>query len=212
MFDYQAGEKYRLTLIMVALAGLMAGIFFTVLLMPQPEPQGRRHRPMPAYMSDPDTNGGRGMPQYAPGAAEAMTAATPVTPAMDPNTAKNLIESWLPMAWDLSAGTAKANQEKAMAYMTPECAAVYRSTVWTPELAQQIEEAGLKSSFAPSSIRVSDCQADGSVIVFVDGVQNLVAAAGNQSRPVKLEYLVRLSDGVPRICGISEGGSAGSGT
>jgi len=211
MFDYQAGEKYRLTLVMVALAGLIAGIFFTVLLMPQPEAPSRRHRAMPAYMNDPDTNGGRGPAQYAPGAAQA--AVTPATPQIDPNMAKNLIESWLPLAWDLSAGSAKANQEKAMAYMTPECAQAYRQNIWTDELAKQIDESGLKSSFAPSSVRVSDCQADGSVIVFVDGSQTLVAPAiGTQSRPVRLEYMIRqLPEGM-RICGISEGGQAGSGT
>ncbi len=38
MFDYQAGEKYKLTLIMVAIAGLMAGAFFTILFSAGPEP------------------------------------------------------------------------------------------------------------------------------------------------------------------------------
>src|SRR6202021_3110938 len=58
MFDYQAGEKYKITLIMVALAGLMAGAFFTILLSSSgTEPA--RTRPRAAYMDDPDINGGR---------------------------------------------------------------------------------------------------------------------------------------------------------
>jgi hypothetical protein len=45
MFDYQAGEKYKLTLIMVGFAGLMAGMLFTLVLMPQQESprRGKHH-------------------------------------------------------------------------------------------------------------------------------------------------------------------------
>ncbi len=64
MFDYQAGEKYKLTLIMVAIAGVMAGMFFTVLLMPTPEaPQARKRQHQP-WMDNPDVTGGR-MPARA---------------------------------------------------------------------------------------------------------------------------------------------------
>src|SRR5690242_7970126 len=111
MFDYQAGEKYRLTLIMVALAGVIAGVFFTVLLMPAPEQAPRHHRERQPWMNDPDVNGGGGHGGLAPGAAEAAAqapATAPSGPAADPTAAKSLIESWLPLAWDLSAGTAKA--------------------------------------------------------------------------------------------------------
>ena len=57
MFDYQAGEKYKLTLIMVALAGMMAGAFFTILLSAGPEPA--RVRPHAAYLDNPDITGGK---------------------------------------------------------------------------------------------------------------------------------------------------------
>src|SRR4051812_14463098 len=109
MFDYQAGEKYKLTLIMVGFAGLMAGMLFTMLVMPQPDTR-KKGRPMPAYMRDPDATGGRGIgPQSAyAGAQNAAANATgaPQQPAgelTDPNMALNLVTSWLPVVWDLSA-------------------------------------------------------------------------------------------------------------
>src|SRR4029434_9984664 len=209
MFDYQAGEHDRVRLIMVGLAGLLAGIFFAVLLMPTPEPV--RRRPMPAYMRNPDVTGMRSeMTQPGPGAADAMTtpAAAPPVAIADPIVARTLIEQWLPLAWDLSAGTASDSQEKAIAYMTKECADAYRHNIWNPELAKQISEAGLHSSFQTSRVEAGDLQPDGSVVVFVDGTQILsVTGKGSQSRPVKLEYLIRQTADGLRIAGISEGGN-----
>ncbi len=203
MFDYQAGEKYRLTLIMVGLAGLMAGVFFTVLLMPSPEP-ARVRRVMPAYMRDPDVTGRPRDDGPAPGAAQAAS-----TPAMqtDPTVARALIEQWLPLAWDLSAGTGKVSQQKAMAYMTPDCAAAYKANIWTDDLARQIDESGLKSTFQVSSIGAGELQPDGDVVVTVDGNQTLsVPGKGSTSRAVKLEYMIRQTPDGMRIAGISEGG------
>jgi hypothetical protein len=216
MFDYQAGQKYRMTLIMVGLAGLMAGIFFTLLLMPTPEPT--HSRPRQKWMSDPDVTGGgqriSGARQsdsrypnegYASdttaGSAQAAGATT------DPNSAKAFIEQWLPIAWDLSAGSARGNQEKAIAYMSPEVAAAYRQNVWTSEIEKQIDESGVKSSFKPIQILAGHPQADGAVVVFVTGIQTLaVPEKGSSVRNVHLEYLVRLSKDGMRIVGISEGG------
>jgi hypothetical protein len=99
MFDYQAGEKYKLTLIMVGIAGLMAGIFFTMLLMPTPAPQ-RAHRPRPAWADHPDITGRRApdMPVSGPGAAGAALPPAAMPPAAssaaDPQLAKTLIEEW----------------------------------------------------------------------------------------------------------------------
>jgi len=191
---------------MVGLAGLMAGVFFTLLLMPTPEPV--RRRPVPAYMRDPDVTGRPAAAGAAPGAAEAMPAQAAV-PMTDPAVAKTLIEQWLPLAWDLSAGTAKVSQDKAMQYMTADCAAAYRINVWTADLAKQIDESGIKSSFHADKVAAGECQADGSVVVCVDGVQILaVPGKGSSTRPVKLEYLVRQTPDGLRISGISEGGQA----
>src|SRR6202035_3893413 len=98
MFDYQAGEKFKLTLIMVGFAGLMAGMLFTMLLMPTPDATPR-HRPHQRYMDNPDITGGRA-PSGAASAAAASTGA-PVS-VTDPNAALSMIEQWLPIAWDLS--------------------------------------------------------------------------------------------------------------
>ena len=208
MFDYQAGEKYKLTLIMVALAGLMAGIFFSVLLMPAPEPTHRR--PQPAYMRHPDVTGRRddGSSQAVSSAGAANAAAETEAPLMaDPGTAKALVEQWLPLAWDLSAGTAKDSQNKAMQYMTADCAQAYQVNIWTADLAKQIDESGLKSSFRPDHIIAGQNQEDGSVVICVDGVQTLaVPGKGSSTRMVQLEYLVRQTPEGMRIAGISEGG------
>ena len=206
MFDYQAGEKYRLTLIMVGLAGIMAGIFFTLLLSPSQEPV-RAHRPMPGYMRNPDITGRRDDAPQAAGAAQAAMA--PDAPSMptDPTVARTLIEQWLPLAWDLSAGTGKVSQDKAMAYMTPECAIAYKQNIWTEDLAKQIDESGLKSTFQASGISNGEVQPDGSVVIIVNGTQTLaVPDKGSTSRAVKLEYMVRQTAEGMRIAGISEGG------
>jgi hypothetical protein len=212
MFDYQAGEKYKLTLIMVALAGIMAGMFFTVLLMPTPEPQRRGGRPAPAYMRDPDITGKRavGNAEYSsPGAAQAMTPQAQPTQLANPLLAKSLVEQWLPLAWDLSAGSAKASQERAMLAMTSDCAEAYQKNIWTPDLAKQIDESGLQSAFKPDSISVGDPLADGAVVVYVSGTQTLnVPGKGSTARQVKLEYMVKMTSEGLRIAGISEGGKS----
>lgn len=205
MFDYQAGEKYKLTLIMVAIAGVMAGMFFTVLLMPTPEPaQARRVKRKP-WMDHPDVTGRPA--QY--GAAEAATAggAAPLAAAdqMDAPTAMSLIEAWIPFAWDLSAGTAKDSQVKAIAYMTEDCAHSYTQNVWTPEIAQKVDAAGVKSTFRATKIQAGAHQADGSIVIVVEGEQILnIPDSAPRHRNVKVEYLVKKTSQGPRICGISE--------
>lgn len=56
MFDYQAGERQKMTLIMTALAGMIAGVFFTLLLAPPQEaPQKAKHKPK--WADNPDVTG-----------------------------------------------------------------------------------------------------------------------------------------------------------
>lgn len=216
MFDYQAGEKYKLTLIMVGFAGLMAGMLFTMLIMPQPDPRAMKARKAPAWTKDPDAGYGRGPRSgYVPRDGDGATAASvpqqgapsPNQPLelADPNMALNLVSQWLPVVWDLSAATAQDSQEKAIAYMTPECASAYRQSIWTPDTAKQIVESGLQSSFNAKKVSAGQNQADGSVVIYVEGEQILqVAGKPARARPVKMEYLVKkLPDGY-RIAGITE--------
>lgn len=219
MFDYQAGEKYKLTLIMVALAGMMAGMFFTVLLMPTPEaPQARKRQHQP-WMDNPDVTGGR--MASAPGAAQAQAptalqqkaqAAAMAQPAIktDAVIAQTLVEKWLPFAFDLSSGSANDSQEKAIACMTPECAQSYRQSVWTPEVAQQISASGIKSSFRAVKIIAGAHQTDGSVVITVEGEQILSPPdQPSKQRSVKFEYLLKQTNDGMKICGISEVGAGG---
>jgi hypothetical protein len=207
MFDYQAGEKYKITLIMVALAGLMAGAFFTILLSSGSEPSAKA-RPKAAYMDDPDITGSRAGSSSAYANMDNQNQANAASLA-DPMNAMNLVQDWLPLAWDLSAGTASESQERAIEYMTPDCANAYRQNVWTPEVAQQINASGIKSTFSASRVAAGNNQPDGSVVITVEGKQVLnIPNKGAKTRSVKLEYLVKnTADGL-RIAGISEGGKS----
>lgn len=208
MFDYQAGEKYRLTLIMVGVAGLIAGMFFCMLLMPTAEPtRGRKQVAMTRAMTDPDVTGGgsRGAGGRAQGIAAAVVGNQMPVDMVDRSQAQMFMQNWLARVWDLNASTATASQDEAMKWMTPECANAYRQNIWTPELSKQVQESGLQSSFQPKDINVSDNLADGSVVVKVTGTQNLIAAAGQKSKDVHLEYMLKqTADGI-RVAGISEG-------
>lgn len=209
MFDYQAGEKYKLTLIMVALAGMMAGAFFTILLSAGPE--APKVRPHAAYMDDPDITGGKStgasqIPSYA--TANNQTQATQAN-LTDPLAALNLVQDWLPLAWDLSAGSASDSQEKAIDYMTDDCAKAYKESIWTPQIAQQINASGIKSTFSASRVAAGNNQPDGSVVITVEGKQILnIPNKGSKTRSVKLEYLVKNTTDGLRIAGISEGGKS----
>ncbi len=212
MFDYQAGEKYKLTLIMVAIAGVMAGVFFTVLLMPTPEASGpQKRRQPPAWANNPDATGQARMPedyQGGPPADGGQGGAGAQAMAADPMQARTLVENFLPLAWDLSAYSARANQDRALMVMTEECRQAYTQNIWTPQIAQQIEQSGVQSTFSTKKIDQSPIRADGSVEVTVEGEQVLtVPGKGSKTRNVKVIYLVKqLPEGL-RIAAISEAGN-----
>ena len=216
MFDYQAGEKYKMTLIMVGVAGLLAGIFMTMLLMPTESPaSARKNRvAMTPSMSDPDvTGGGRGPSNYG-ASQQAMSQMQgqqqqPAPQLVDRGAARVFMENWLPRVWDLGAVTAVQSQEGAISAMTQSCAAAYRQNIWTATLAKQVQESGLRSQFQPQAVDVSENLQDGSVIVKVKGVQVLSAASGQQkSRQINVEYMVIQTPEGMKIAGISEGGQA----
>jgi hypothetical protein len=123
----------------------------------------------------------------------------------DPLAALNLVQEWLPLAWDLSAGSAADSQEKAITYMTDECAQAYRQNVWTQSMSKQIDASGIKSSFSANRVAAGHMLPDGSVVITVEGSQVLnVPRKGPRTRKVKLEYLVKnTADGL-RIAGISD--------
>jgi len=214
MFDYQAGEKFKLTLIMTGVAGLMAGMFFTFLLMPAPAPQ-QHARQRPAWMNDPDAGGGRSARSIAPTSygnpSEAATAqSVPDPTVVDPNTAQVLIQQFLPFAWDLSAHSAQTSQERAILYMTPECASAYRANIWTPTIAQQIQNSSIQSKFTASKVYLGQAQQEGTVVVCVEGQQVLsVPNQGSKVRPIKVQYTVTRTHQGLRIGSISEAGQSG---
>jgi hypothetical protein len=205
MFDYQAGEKQKLTLIMVGFAGLMAGMLFTLVLMPQQESPRRKHHKTNWSMTP--EGGGASNPTRHPGQHQQQAAPEPSVTMVNAAEAQTLITSWLPLAWDLSAGSARGSQEKAIMYMTPDCAAAYKQNVWTPDVAKTIEDAGLQSTFTAEKITPGQPQSDGSIVVFVEGTQVMtVPGKGTQQKPKRLEYLIKSTQEGLRVAGISESG------
>lgn len=216
MFDYQAGEKYKLTLIIVGFAGAMVGMFFTLLLSPE-QPTQRVAKQRPKWADHPDVTGGRTASSHgraidgygaAPGQAP-LTAEPQVAPT-DPQQAVSLISDWLPKAWDFSAATAAASQEQAIQYMSPECAQAYRTNIWTQDMAQTIAQSGATSQFQTTSVQVGETRPDGAVVVLVEGKQILnVPQKGQNVHDVKFEYLVKMTpDNRLQIAGMGEAGKA----
>jgi hypothetical protein len=208
MFDYQAGEKHKLTLIMAGAAGLMAGMFFTFLLMPTPTVPQHQHQRQ-AWMNNPDVTGVPNIPvtTYGNAPANPNGQTVPDPNAVDPNMAQMLIQQFLPFAWDLSANSAQASQERAILYMTPECASAYRTTIWTPTIAHQIQESSIHSKFTASKVYLGPTQQDGTVVVCVEGQQTLsVPNQGAKARPIKVQYIIRRTAEGLRIGSISEAG------
>jgi hypothetical protein len=205
MFDYQAGEKFKLTLIMTGIAGLMAGMFFTFLFMPAPAPQ-QHTRQRQAWMSNPDVTGVPNMPVTTYGSAAAPNSPSIPDPnIVDPNMAQTLIQQFLPFAWDLSASSAQASQERAILYMTPECASAYRTNIWTSTIAHQIHESSIQSRFTANKVYLGPSQGDGTVTVCVEGQQVLsVPNQAPKTRTIKVQYQIRHTAEGLRIGSISE--------
>ncbi len=206
MFDYQAGEKYKMTLIMVAVAGAMAGIFITLILSPTPVPPSKRQRSK-ADMN-PDVTGIPRGPQerYAQQNGAAGQQAPPVD-NVDNFKAQALVEGFLPLAWDFNASSSANSQQSAMSLMTPDCAQSYITNIWSPEMATTIASSGMKSRWNQRTVSARPNQADGSIEIVVEGEQVLeLPGEPPKPRAVKFVYLVKkASDGNLKIAGISEG-------
>lgn len=211
-----------MTIIMTAVAGMIAGIFFTLLLSPPQEPT-QRGRPKPKWMNNPDAMGVAGKAGYGQeGRATSgmgQQQPPPQQPAplpadvMDPNAATQLMQDWLPLAWDFSAASAVNSQERAIQYMTPECAAQYRQNVWTSEMASSLAASGVKSTWQQSVVSAGGTLPDGGVEVTVQGVQQLEVPGQPPTPPrqVRFVYLIKKTPEGPRIAGITEAPVGGGG-
>lgn len=232
MFDYHAGEKFKVLLIGTAICGFLGGVFIMAICgggggEPAHITEARKkHKKMhtdqgvissdraaqqgyqPTDVRQPEDGGGQNPmagAQAPGGGQQQMPADYTYTDSLN---ARSMIEAFLPYAWDLSAGTASASQERAIECMTPECAQAYRQTLWTKEMAAQVEQSGLKSSFNATNIKVAGNKPDGAVVIEVEGNQILeMEGKGAKNRPVKMEYLIKMINGGLKITGINEVGS-----
>jgi hypothetical protein len=208
MFEYQAGEKYKLTLVMVGFAGMMGGMLFTLVLMPQPDSHPHKpHHGVNWSTTAQATGAGSHSGRSVHSSQQQTAAPDPTVTMVSAAEAQSMVQGWLPCAWDLSAGSARGSQEKAIACMTPDCAAAYKQNVWTPDVAKTIEDAGLQSTFTLEKITPGQAQSDGSIVVFVEGTQVMsVPGKGTQQRSKRLEYLIKSTQEGLRVAGISESG------
>jgi len=215
MFDYQAGEKQKLLLIMTAVSGVVAGAFFTLLLSPPGEAPQRPTRGGPRRPPNMERGGAGTAPLRSVGGMRDNGVQANQPPAgeeVDKGAAQSMVQGALQYMWDFNSTTANQSQEQAMALMTADCAQNYRLNVWTPEIAQKVGAAGMTSSFTPQSCEAITSTPDGSVVVKVQGQQILnLQGQAPQPKMVMMEYLVkRTPSGQLKICGISESGNFGS--
>lgn len=229
MFDYHAGEKFKILLIGTAACAFLAGVLLMGLLGGGGEPAHitearKKHKKMhtdqgvissdraaqlryqPTDVRQPEEGSAQNpMGGVQPPGGGQQPANYSFT---EPLAARSMIEAFLPYSWDLTAGSATQSQERAIECMTPECAQSYRASIWTKEMAAQIEQSGLKSSFTPTKIELAGNKPDGSVVIEVEGTQVLeMEGKGQKNRAVKMEYLVKSIGGSMKITGINEPGS-----
>lgn len=208
MFDYQAGEKYKMTLIVVGIVGMMAGVTLTVFLSPTAEaPKGR---PRTKADSHPDITGVAPAPggYQAPNDGGQPAYPPPVDKANMVEAAKatEFVKLWLPLAWDFTDGSATNSQNSAMGYMTPECLASYKESVWNDEMISGITGSGIKSTWQQNVISARPNQPDGSIEIAVEGTQKLLVPGSQPTeRKVKFVYLVKKVGVELKIAGINEG-------
>lgn len=203
MFDYQAGERYRITLIMVAVAGFIAGIFIMILLAP-PSEAPRKKRAMTRANYDPDVTG---VPRGGGGGGGGGNPQQAVQPqAADAQAAKDFIRNFSYNAFDLSAQTASDSQAKAMQQMTPQCAQSYRASIWTPEMEQMVRESGVRATFQPQRVESGQATPDGGIVIFLTGSQTLTREDGaSQNKEINVQYMVqRGGDGSLKVSGIED--------
>lgn len=209
MFYYQAGDRYKLTLSMVAVAGLMAGVFFTLLLgggAPSEPPRRARTKQNPY---NPDTGaaavGGRGSSMVTGPGGDPNAATTPQV--SDAQAAQDFVRNFVTYSFNMNSNAASASQAQAMAMMDSETAKAYRNNVWTPDLEQLVTTSNLTSQFNITSISSGQQNPDGSIVIFMNGTQILNSpASGQQQKPVSVEYLVQRGPSGWHIIGIQEKG------
>jgi len=209
MFDYQAGEKYKLTLIMVAVTGIIVGAALTLFVSAPGEapPQRRGHGGRPSNYE----GRGAGLRSAGAGRGAMESPPPPQVEQVDKGAAQALVQGFLPLTWDFNSTTASRSQEQAMNMMTPDCAQNYKLNVWTADIAQAVTGAGMTSSFQPSSCQAITTDVDGSVVVKVEGEQ-ILNLQGQPPKPkhVIMEYLVKKTPGGLKVSGISESGNFGT--
>lgn len=210
MFDYQAGERYKLTLIFVGIAGLMAGVFFTLLLGSTGEPprpqRGRGARGQSA-MIPPGSGKMRGNTYQQQQQQQQLQPTGPQNASeVDSTAARDLIHNFAPLSFDMSAATCDASQAQAIQMMTPEFANTYRATIWTPELSRLVKESGVQSSFTLRTVQALQANADGSIAVRISGTKLLTKMDGeSQSNEVNMEYLCQKdTNGQFKVAGIKD--------
>jgi hypothetical protein len=122
---------------------------------------------------------------------------------LTPEVASDFIKFWIGGAMDYNAATAQENHKLALAWMTPEAARGFMSSLWTPETASAVVGGQTVATFQPVSVQPAAVNPDGSVVVTVGG-NFLIQGPGQPASQQQFleDFLVRRTKEGLRVAGL----------
>ncbi|MBI1269700.1 hypothetical protein GC174_04630 [bacterium] len=123
---------------------------------------------------------------------------------LKPADAEEFVKWWIGGAMDFQLQTAEGNRQKAMEWMTPEAAEIFKHSFWNSDIKNGITSGNIVAAFHPVSVSATALNPDGSVVVHVKG--SLVMQRAGEAYPntehLLTDYLVvKESEGF-RIAGV----------
>ena len=123
---------------------------------------------------------------------------------LKPGDAEEFVKWWIGGAMDFQLQTAEGNRQKAMEWMTPEAAEIFKNSFWNSDIKNGITSGSIVAAFHPVSVSATALNPDGSVVVHVKG--SLVMQRAGEAYPntehLLTDYLVvKESEGF-RIAGV----------
>jgi hypothetical protein len=124
-------------------------------------------------------------------------------PQITPQLACDFTTWWLTSAMDYSAQTAQQSHNQAMAWMTPDAAAVFQQNFWTPQIQEAVTTGRLIAAFQPTGVQAQAVNPDGSVVIGVAGT--MVIQSGGQPVPQQFlaSFLVKQDKDGMRVAGVN---------
>lgn len=123
---------------------------------------------------------------------------------LKPADAEEFVKWWIGGAMDFQLQTAEGNRQKAMEWMTPEAAEIFKNSFWNSDIKNGITNGNIVAAFHPVSVSATALNPDGSVVVHVKG--SLVMQRAGEAYPntehLLTDYLVVKESQGFRIAGV----------